>query len=398
MWAKKSKLGLRYFAHVSDQPRCPSTGETAEHLSLKAQLAQAVRRAGWDVELEAMPRLGDVGGWRADVLATDPTTGQRVAFEAQLASMTVDEGTERTAKYAADDIATLWVTTNSPVWLWQIPGFRVQPWSAVLEDDGYRGPVRANADSSPPVVEGVAVFREHSLKNPKGFESSVEVIQRWEKPLDFTLDGTVAAALRGELVAHYVTWLNERMPYGSKGDGDRQFFALVAKADRTAESEYTGGRGLFYVAKQRRAAIEHAAYEHRNKVERVTVTSNARPLTERQARVVRTVMGEVRGACLQGEHVWIGIPPRLFVVVDAGEHGDASSAQGMVLSIGADASTARTFCIISPVHGLINAEHAERWRAENILVFVENDYEAELVAGALSWPIEDVLVRRSVAS
>ena len=126
MQAKRSKLGLRFFAHDSETVGCPSMGETAAHLNLKSQLAQAARRCGWRAELEAMPKVGDVGGWRADVLATDPLSGTRVAFEVQLAPMTVVEGEERTAKYAADDVATFWVTTSTPWWLWRLPGFRIR--------------------------------------------------------------------------------------------------------------------------------------------------------------------------------------------------------------------------------------------------------------------------------
>jgi hypothetical protein len=40
---------------------------------------------------------GDVGSWRADVLAVDATTGRRVAFEVQLKVLTIADARSRTA-------------------------------------------------------------------------------------------------------------------------------------------------------------------------------------------------------------------------------------------------------------------------------------------------------------
>jgi len=59
-------------------------------------------------------------------LGYDPSNGTRVAFEAQLASMTLAEGEERTARYGTDGITTFWVTTGTPPWLWRLPGFRIR--------------------------------------------------------------------------------------------------------------------------------------------------------------------------------------------------------------------------------------------------------------------------------
>lgn len=61
------------------------------HRLLKLQLASAIRDAGWYAELEV---AGE--GWRADVLATSPDGTRRMAWEAQLAQITVDELRERT--------------------------------------------------------------------------------------------------------------------------------------------------------------------------------------------------------------------------------------------------------------------------------------------------------------
>jgi competence protein CoiA len=89
--AKLSPKGLRFFAHDRAAPTCSLVGETMAHRLLKLQLASAIRDAGWYAELEV---AGE--GWRADVLATSPDGTRRMAWEAQLAQITVDELRERT--------------------------------------------------------------------------------------------------------------------------------------------------------------------------------------------------------------------------------------------------------------------------------------------------------------
>ncbi|WP_169315141.1 hypothetical protein [Cellulomonas gilvus] len=55
------------------------SGESLAHRLLKLELVDAVRLAGWNAQLEVS---GD--GWRADVLASKPTSSRRIAREAQL--------------------------------------------------------------------------------------------------------------------------------------------------------------------------------------------------------------------------------------------------------------------------------------------------------------------------
>jgi hypothetical protein len=402
MQAKRSKLGMRFFAHDSETVGCPSMGETAAHLNLKSQLAQAARRFGWRAELEAVPKVGDVGGWRADVLATDPLSGTRVAFEVQLAPMTVVEGEERTAKYAVDDVATFWVTTSTPWWLWRLPGFRIR---SGANDDGieFEGEasddVKHNVESLVSVSDGLAVFREHSLKNPKRATSDVEVIWRWEKPDDATIDSTVAAVLGGELLAHPVTWLNEQIPYGVKrDDADVHVIALVTQSDIEAESQYSGGEGIYAIVRKRRGALARASYEQQTKSD-AAFGVNTSPLSERQVRVLRTVYPEVRNALHDGEQVWAGLPlrPLLRGDVQGSAVGDSFNAGGVTLWIGVSVEAAQLVAVLSPVDGLITGEHAQRWLEEGVRVFVESEYEAGRVAGALGWPMEELQVRASKA-
>jgi hypothetical protein len=403
MRAKRSKLGLRFFAHDSETVGCPSMGETPAHLSLKTQLAQSARRHGWQADLEAVPREGDVGGWRADVLATNPSNGTRVAFEAQLASMTLAEGEERTARYGTDGITTFWVTTGTPPWLWRLPGFRIR---SETRDGGIEIDGLVENDDVTPVVarterisDGLAVFREHSLKNPKGAVSDVEVIWRWEKPNDISLDKTVAAVLEGELIAHRVTWLNEHVPYGAKNVADGEHVtALVPLNDVEAESKYSGGLGIYEVVRKRRGWIARASFEQQTKGDS-SFRANTNPLSERQVRVLRTVYPEVRNALLDGKQVWAGLPLRPLLRGDAqgAASADPLNASGVTLWIGASVEAARLVAVISPVDGLITGEHAQRWLEEDVHVFVESEYEAGRVAGALGWAMEVIQVRASKA-
>ena len=103
--------GLRFFAHSRVEPQCPSQGETARHLGLKALLAAAFRQVGWQADLEV---AGD--DWRADVLVCGPQ-GQRVAVEVQLAGLTPDAAQDRMRRHRAAGVTTLWVLSEKrPRW------------------------------------------------------------------------------------------------------------------------------------------------------------------------------------------------------------------------------------------------------------------------------------------
>ena len=61
---------------------------------------------------------------RTNVLAIDPDSHRRIAFEVQLASMSIADGLERTTRYDRDGIAAVWITTHNSPWLWALAGFR----------------------------------------------------------------------------------------------------------------------------------------------------------------------------------------------------------------------------------------------------------------------------------
>jgi len=144
--AKVSKQGLRFFAHNREEADCPLNGETIHHRLLKAELAAALRDAVWHAELEVPGN-----DWRADVLGTSPDGLRRVAWEAQLASTTIDELVERTAKMAADGVGVCWVTDADAYWLRHLPSARVQ-WQG---------------EGSLEVVDGVARFEGEVCPDPR---------------------------------------------------------------------------------------------------------------------------------------------------------------------------------------------------------------------------------------
>jgi hypothetical protein len=115
------------------------------HRLLKLQLASAIRDAGWYAELEV---AGE--GWRADVLATSPDGTRRMAWEAQLAQITLDELRGRTARMKASGVPVCWVTDHDRPWIGAVPAIRL----SLPTEPGKAAP----ADTK--VVDGPSAFRE----------------------------------------------------------------------------------------------------------------------------------------------------------------------------------------------------------------------------------------------
>ncbi|MEV8103999.1 competence protein CoiA family protein [Streptomyces sp. NPDC088135] len=141
--AKVSRYGVRFFCHDPGRPpSCELSNESWEHHMLKLEMAAAIRDSGWFAELE-VPAAD--GSWRADVMATSTDGTQRMAWEAQLSPITVDDIHDRTERYRAEDIRVCWVspTKKPPQWISAVPAVRVrapedrgQVW---MVDDGVAG-------------------------------------------------------------------------------------------------------------------------------------------------------------------------------------------------------------------------------------------------------------------
>lgn len=140
--AKHSPSGVRFFCHDPGRPpSCELSNESWEHHMLKLELAGAIRAADWYAELEVP---AEDGSWRADVMASSPDGTQRMAWEAQLSPITVEDIRARTARYRAEGITVCWVSPHRkpPQWIDVVPAVRVrapeaeEPW---VVDDGVAG-------------------------------------------------------------------------------------------------------------------------------------------------------------------------------------------------------------------------------------------------------------------
>ncbi|MFI0091857.1 competence protein CoiA family protein [Streptomyces bobili] len=140
--AKYSPGRVRFFCHDPGRPpSCELSNESWEHHMLKLELAGAIRAAGWYAELEVP---AEDGSWRADVMASSPDGTQRMAWEAQLSPITVEDIRARTARYRAEGIPVCWVSPHKkpPQWIGAVPAVGVrapeaqEPW---VVDDGVAG-------------------------------------------------------------------------------------------------------------------------------------------------------------------------------------------------------------------------------------------------------------------
>lgn len=103
---KQHRQGFRHYRAGDHSP------EGFHHLQGKAVVADWLRRmpGGLEVQLEQSVDTQRRRRARvADVMATDPRTGRRTAFEVQYAALSVDEWRARTAEYAEAGIGVIWL-------------------------------------------------------------------------------------------------------------------------------------------------------------------------------------------------------------------------------------------------------------------------------------------------
>ncbi|MFF9607833.1 competence protein CoiA family protein [Streptomyces sp. NPDC014684] len=140
---KVSRYGVRFFCHDPGRPpSCELSNESWEHHMLKLEMAAAIRAAGWYATLEVP---AEDGSWRADVMASSVDGTQRMAWEAQLSPITLDDIAARTDRYVDEGIRVCWVSPHeqTPQWISAAPAIRVRPpkerehdW---IVDDGLAG-------------------------------------------------------------------------------------------------------------------------------------------------------------------------------------------------------------------------------------------------------------------
>ncbi|MDR8415069.1 hypothetical protein MTP10_40860 [Nonomuraea sp. 3-1Str] len=177
MHAKISPQGLRFFAHDIADPSCPCRGESQAHLYLKTLFARLSREAGWHAEVEVPGQ-----GWRADTLATHPSTGRKVAWEVQLSPANLATLQRRTETLARDRVAVCWICDRLRHWLGLFPSIQIEsvgPW-----------PFESVRPQSPGVVPAV-------LDGHRRYDTATRT---WENPGPLELNVFVTAVLTGNLI------------------------------------------------------------------------------------------------------------------------------------------------------------------------------------------------------
>ncbi|WP_417562910.1 competence protein CoiA [Microbacterium sp.] len=103
---KRSKLGLRFFAHAPGETECglhESGPETLEHQRAKQILARAAEQAGWKATIEC---VAPDRSWIADVLLE--RGGKRVAVEVQWSPQNEEDFARRTMRYREAGVGCAW--------------------------------------------------------------------------------------------------------------------------------------------------------------------------------------------------------------------------------------------------------------------------------------------------
>jgi hypothetical protein len=355
MFAKVSKLRLRHFAHAPRGPVCAFGKESEEHYALKSRLAAAARAAGWTAEIEALPGPGDVGGWKADVLAVAPNGSRRVALEAQVSPM--PDGLERVERYERDGIESLWVTPGDPAWLWRLTSCRV-PGAKIGSDDQLV------------VTAGYASFRR----------------TEW-RPTDISLDALVGAFLDSTAVRHVI-----HPPYALAGSGNVEPWAAVAVvplADLGAEraDKERRERERLRLA-QEEAARQRAEREAEEGRQRARL-ERQRAKEERQLQALPSAVEYAEQLLQPGDSLWVGVPP--VVVADA-RHvafeaavGDLSRAMALVVWVGPEPGRLRLVAVVCPDVALIDRSLSKFWDYHRMEVFAADAAEATRLTDKLNW-------------
>jgi hypothetical protein len=290
------------------------------------------------------------------VLAVDAMTGRRVAFEVQLAALTIADARSRTARYSADEIQTIWLTTRSAPWVWAVPGCRlVQQPHAV--------------DATPPPGFAAAA----------GLAKLVD--DAWQIPPAVDLQRVIAGILASTIVSFAIGDLREEVPHG-------QGMRMLWHDDATALVPFAHmSRGRELARERERAEARAWAEAERIRADRATHRRNLDALYERQEHLAPIAVAHATDALGPGEHVWIGVPPtRVLPGMACGRvsaAGNDKTAQAATVWIGHDRDTLRLFAVCSPVAGLVTAGLAASWRSRRVRVYVAEENEARRVAAAL---------------
>lgn len=397
MQPKNSNKGLRFFRHYVADEHCPSNGETPAHLDLKKRIAIIIRSSGGRAFLESTPSQGDHGGWRADVLAVTEDN-RRIAFEVQLAGMTLDEGIRRTEQYARDGISVLWVTTRKVHWNYGIPGVRV-----VI--DGERLLVQ----------HGLAMFRhrssvfrsdsEDASNNAEKFLHAFLVPERidsdffnhWQLP--FCWHGTeqrldlqlVVAGFLDESILSTEVDSFMRNP-DSIRDPITRAVVVVSKAhleeSERRQSEFEERRKVARLQEEKERVEREAEYR-REEAAAERWRKNTQELLDRQTRVLEKALLEISKNTSSDYELWIGAPAEKWnpeaLAYTWWAPGTEKTGHGIPIWRGPKNGERSLVGIVCPVASRLSPGLGYSWSKRRVVVYVETDYEASWVSKSLGW-------------
>jgi len=267
---------------------------------------------------------------------------RRVAFEVQLASMTANEGAERTERYERDHIETVWITTRHAPWLLAIPGVRA------IEFD-------VEPPCDPKVDRGLVA----PISGWRQFENS-----------QVSLDLFVQSYLKSEIIPHRLVSYDEEYHYG---DQLRSTFHNPA-----------------YVFMSTKHSVEHDARERRiaEEIEREELHQHRiRELARRQASLLPGVVDEAMRHAVESDYVSVGIQtswtrPRYWMPGHPAE-GNEKTAFGIPVRLDRHDGSSRLFAVVCPVASRISSGLAWSWVKRGVRVYVESEAEATRMAKAV---------------
>lgn len=152
-----SKRGTRHFVHARKSESCTSGPETELHLYFKSAIAEAIRAAGWNAEVEVS---GPHAVWRADVMAT--RRNAQIAFEVQLSPITAVEMERRHAVYAAHSVRGCWFYGSGA--LDKLPPVN-EPFFPILNGEGEKVSIGGHAMKMRDAV--ISLLKGHFKHCPK---------------------------------------------------------------------------------------------------------------------------------------------------------------------------------------------------------------------------------------
>ena len=257
--------------------------------------------------------------------------------------MTVQEGQDRTARYAADGITTIWLSDKHAPWMTRLPSCHIA------------------VDAGEPWVDrGVARF-------------NTAIARRWQPAEPIPLRKVICGLLHGKVATKELSLYSEVV--------DQRVFSrdtavvLVTERDLAKEAEHVMALQRDRIRQEQEAA-NHAA--------------NLLALEQRQDRVLQTAVQDAIDSAGAGT-IWLGVPSTQWtgeLPVPVGEaRGNATTGFGLAIWIkdGPSYSRPRLWAVVCPPARQLSPSLGRSWRSRGVRVYVETSAETARVCRALEW-------------